>query len=133
METQPEPMPEGWTNDPHLLDIYFSPETREAHMARCCGLEDAELVLMGTPESGEMHFIITAGGKFYWGHFMIDYLGEITRPKTFPEILHVLGVKGLKGLRMKYLEPVWTYEEEEEEEEEEGGPRLFVPVDPDAP
>ncbi|PYH86048.1 hypothetical protein BO82DRAFT_397798 [Aspergillus uvarum CBS 121591] len=125
-------IPHGWTNDPSLLDYYGSPRTSDAHMARCCGLQDARMVLMGTPESGDMQYLITSGGKYYWGHFELDHLEEITKPKTLLAIVNVLkSSKGFKGLRRKTLKPVWVPEPEEDTRPAtSGGPSLFTPYDP---
>lgn len=87
---------------------------------------------MTTPETGEMGYIITSGGRFYWGDLMTDYIFEITRPKTWPEILRTIATRGEKGLRMKRLRPVRDVEVFEEEEMSDEGPALFVPP-PDVP
>jgi hypothetical protein len=44
-----------------------------------------------------MGYIITSGGRFYWGDLMIDHIAEITKPRTWPEILRVLTAKGGQG------------------------------------
>ncbi|KAE8311563.1 hypothetical protein BDV41DRAFT_578456 [Aspergillus transmontanensis] len=130
-------IPEGWTNDPKQLERFFYPGSGEAHLAQCHGLRDIKLLLMGTPESGEMQYIIKSGGRHYWGDLMIDYIFETMRPKTFPAILRVLATKGDSGLKYRKLKQVEAFEMEsreqrvvEEEEEEED---LFVPYNPDAP
>ncbi|RAH71453.1 uncharacterized protein BO66DRAFT_428036 [Aspergillus aculeatinus CBS 121060] len=129
-----EDIPEDWTNDPKLLEFYDDPKCQDADLARCCRIQDPRMVLMGTPESGEMQYIIASKGKYYWGHFELLHLEEITRPKTLSEIVHALRDKGFRGLRMKTLKPVWTPEDEEDARSATSeGPNLFVPVDPDAP
>jgi hypothetical protein len=52
---------------------------------------------MTTPDTGDMGYIITSGGRFYWGDLMIDHIAEITKPRTWPEILRVLTAKGGQG------------------------------------
>lgn len=64
-----------------------------------------------------MGYIITSGGRFYWGDLMVDHIAEITKPRTWPEILRALATKGERGLRMKVLRPVVVDEEPWEEEE----------------
>lgn len=61
---------------------------------------------MTTPDSGDMAYIITSGGRFYWGHLMIDRMAEISKPETLPEILRALATGGEKALRMKMIRPV---------------------------
>jgi hypothetical protein len=67
---------------------------------------------MTTPDTGDMGYIITSGGRFYWGDLIIDHIAEITKPRTWPEILRTLATQGERGLRMKALRPVVMDEEE---------------------
>ncbi|KOC09307.1 hypothetical protein AFLA70_39g004250 [Aspergillus flavus AF70] len=96
---------EGWTSDPYDLEGFFVPGTAEWEMAQDYGLTDITPVLMETPESGEMGFIIFAGGRYYCGDLMADSLFEITRPTTLPEIMRALDEKGFRGLRQKKIKP----------------------------
>ncbi|KAK6819838.1 hypothetical protein RU639_007092 [Aspergillus parasiticus] len=104
-------MPEGWTNDPKQLETFFY------------------------PESGEMQYIIKSGGRYYWGDLMIDYIFEITKPKTFPAILRALAINGDIGLKYRKLKQVEEFEIESREQRvvEEEEEDLFVPYNPDAP
>ncbi|GFF55833.1 hypothetical protein IFM51744_08737 [Aspergillus udagawae] len=87
---------------------------------------------MATPDTGDMGYIITSGGRFYWGDLMIGHIAEITKPRTWPEILRVLTTKGAKGLRKKFVQRVVVDEEPWEEEMSEGqGPS--VPSSTDVP
>ncbi|KAF7168496.1 hypothetical protein CNMCM6106_003663 [Aspergillus hiratsukae] len=132
-EPQEEEMPTGWTNSPSLLEGFFHYHSAEAYLARCHGLDDGKILLMTTPESGDMGYIFTSGGRFYWSDLMIDHIAEVTKPKTWPAILCALATRGEKGLRMKMLRPVREYEEGPwEEEMVDEGPDLFIPP-PDAP
>ncbi|KAB8223475.1 hypothetical protein BDV33DRAFT_200452 [Aspergillus novoparasiticus] len=130
-----EEMSEEWTNDPKQLERFFYPGSGEAHLAQCHGLRGIEILLMGTPESGETQYMSKSGGRYYWGDLMIDYSFEITKPKTFPAILRALATDGDTGLKYRKLKQVEAFEMEPreqmmvEEEEEEG---LFVPYNPDA-
>ncbi|RHZ55797.1 uncharacterized protein CDV56_100120 [Aspergillus thermomutatus] len=134
METPAEGMPPGWTNDPALLEGFFDYDSGEAYLARCHGLNDPKLLLMTTPDTGDMGYIITSGGRFYWGDLMIDHIAEITKPKTWPAILRALATQGEKGLRMKFLRPVKEVEEEPQEEEiMVEGQGLSVPSRSDVP
>ncbi|KAE8340198.1 hypothetical protein BDV24DRAFT_164647 [Aspergillus arachidicola] len=133
MGISPEDIPEGWTNDPKQLERFFYPGSGEAHLAQCHGLRDIKLLLMGTPESGEMQYIIKSGGRYYSGDLMIDYIFEITKPKTFPAILRVLVTKGDTGLKYRKPKQVEAFVMEPREQgvvKEEEDPRLFVPYAP---
>lgn len=132
---QAKNMPEGWTNDPSELEGFFSPGSGEADLAQCHGLRDIKLLVMGTRDSGDMQYIIKSGRRYYWGNLMIDYIFEITNPKTFPAILRALATKGDSGLKYRKLQQVETVEMEPREQRvvEEEGPRLFVPYNPNAP
>ncbi|KAE8315422.1 hypothetical protein BDV41DRAFT_574796 [Aspergillus transmontanensis] len=98
-------VPEGWTCDPDDLEGFFVPGTAEWEMAQDYGLIDVTLVLMETPESGEMGFIIFSGGRYYWGDLMADSMFQITRPTTLPGIMRALDEKGFRGLRQKEIKP----------------------------
>ncbi|RAH81352.1 hypothetical protein BO86DRAFT_389576 [Aspergillus japonicus CBS 114.51] len=131
-----EDIPEDLSNDPILLELYGSPNSLAAHMARRCGLQDARMVFMGTPETGKMQYIVTSRGKYYWGHFELLHLEEINRPKTLSGIVNALRDTGLRGLRLRTLKPVRVDEEDDSEDAcpaNSEGPSLFVPVDPNAP
>ncbi|KAF4221535.1 hypothetical protein CNMCM5878_008783 [Aspergillus fumigatiaffinis] len=112
IEKAAEAIPEGWTNDPRFFEGFFFYDSAEAHLARCHGMNDPKLLLMTTPDTGDMGYIITSGGRFYWGDLMIDHIAEITKPRTWPEILRTLATQGERGLRMKALRPVVVDEEE---------------------
>ncbi|PYH69864.1 uncharacterized protein BO88DRAFT_404216 [Aspergillus vadensis CBS 113365] len=100
-----EVVPE-WTDDPRAFEGWFLPGTGEWYMARSYGITDPTLVLIGTNNSGEMGYIITANGRYYCGDLLVDYIFEITAPKTWPDILDVMRAKGIMGLKMKELKPV---------------------------
>ncbi|OGM48394.1 hypothetical protein ABOM_003406 [Aspergillus bombycis] len=111
MEIPAEEMPEGWTNDPAMLELYSHPRGSIASIAQWFGLGDIELLMMGTPESGNMQFMIKSGHGYYWGNLMIDDIFEIRKPKTFPEILHALATEGHCGLKYKKVDEIpegWT-------------------------
>ncbi|EAW16686.1 uncharacterized protein NFIA_060420 [Aspergillus fischeri NRRL 181] len=72
---------------------------------------------MTSPDTGDMAYIITSGGRFFRGDLMIDHIFEITKSRTWPEILRALATKGERELRMKVLRPVVVDEEPWEEEE----------------
>lgn len=99
-------MPDGWTNDPKELEGYFSPNSQEVEFARDHGLGDVSLLLVNTRDTGNLGFIITSGGRYYWGDFMIDYLFEITQPKTFSAILCRLAQGGITALGMKRMKQI---------------------------
>ncbi|KNG91077.1 hypothetical protein ANOM_000743 [Aspergillus nomiae NRRL 13137] len=89
-----ERIPEGWTNDPIMLERYSHTGSSVSSIAQWYGLENIKVVLMGTRESGDMKFILMSGGRYYRGNLMIDDIFEITKPKTFPAILHALYRRG---------------------------------------
>lgn len=74
--------------------------------AREHGLKEVTLLLMNTPDSGQLGFIIESEGRYYFGDLMIDYLHEIRKPKTFPEILRCLDEGGVGALRTRVLKKV---------------------------
>ncbi|GAQ02733.1 hypothetical protein ALT_0054 [Aspergillus lentulus] len=117
METPAKDIPKGWTNNPRLFEGFFDYDSAEAHLARRHGINDPKPLLMTSPDTGDMGYIITSGGRFYWGDLMVDHIAEITKPRTWPEILRALATKGERGLRMKVLRPVVVDEEPWEEEE----------------
>ncbi|KAB8257614.1 hypothetical protein BDV32DRAFT_127195 [Aspergillus pseudonomiae] len=111
MEISAEEMPEGWTNDPAMLRLYSHPEGSINTIAEWHRLGDIELLMMGTQSSGNMQFIIQSGCCYYWGNLMIDDIFEITKPKTFPAILHALSRRGDCGLQCRKVEKIpegWT-------------------------
>ncbi|GKZ27443.1 hypothetical protein AbraIFM66951_005453 [Aspergillus brasiliensis] len=95
----------GLTDDPRAFEGLFLPGTGEWYQARYYGIADPTLVLVGTNNSGEMGYIITANGRYYWGDFLIEYIFEITAPKTWSDIVGVMAEKGVEGLKMKQLKP----------------------------
>ncbi|OJJ70080.1 hypothetical protein ASPBRDRAFT_678685 [Aspergillus brasiliensis CBS 101740] len=124
----------GWTDDPRAFEGFFLPGTGEWYQARYYGIADPTLVLIGTNNSGEMGYIITANGRYYWGDFLIEYIFEITAPTTLSDIVGVMADMGIEGLKMKQLEP--------NELPDDGnlpvarlfeGDGVFVPVGQDAP
>ncbi|GFF25862.1 hypothetical protein IFM61606_09566 [Aspergillus udagawae] len=116
----------------YVLRRVFDYHSAEAHLARHHGINDPKPLLMTTPDTGDMGYIITSGGRFYWGDLMIDHIAEITKPRTWPEILRVLTTKGAKCLRKKFVQRVVVDEEPWEEEMSEGqGPS--VPSSTDVP
>ncbi|PLB53316.1 hypothetical protein P170DRAFT_424071 [Aspergillus steynii IBT 23096] len=128
MEVAPENVPEGWTNDPERLNRTFRPNSRELYLARCHGLEGVRPVLVNTPSSGEMGFIITSGGHYYIGDKMGDYIYEIKKPNTLPAIVRVMAEEGEKALKCRKLKFVeWVRMDSPEPPVESEGPRLFVP------
>ncbi|GIK06029.1 hypothetical protein Aspvir_010147 [Aspergillus viridinutans] len=133
METPVEDIPKGWTNDPALFEGFFVYDSAEAQRARRHGIKDPKPLLMTTPDTGDMGYIITSEGRFYWGDLMIDHIAEITRPRTWPEILRVLATKGDKGLRKKLVRPVVVDEEPWEEEMVAEGQAPSVPSSTDVP
>ncbi|KAF7160198.1 hypothetical protein CNMCM5623_005713 [Aspergillus felis] len=133
METPAEDIPKGWTNDPALFEGFFFYESAEAHLARCHGINDPKPLLRTTPDTGDMAYIITSGGRFYWGHLMVDCMAEITKPKTWPEILRALATKGEKGLKMKILRPVLVDEDPRGEKTIVEGQGPSVPSGSDVP
>lgn len=74
--------------------------------ARQHGLNEVTLLLFNTPDTGDFGFIIESGGRYYFGDLMIDYLHEITKPKTFLGILRCLDEGGVKALRTSVLKKV---------------------------
>ncbi|GMF76740.1 unnamed protein product [Aspergillus oryzae] len=98
-------IPEGWTCDPGYLQRFFRPGTGRRDMAQYYGLTDPTLVLMETPDTGSMGYIIFSGGRYYGGDLMSDYMFEITRPTTFPEILRAIDEQDFRGLRKKKIKP----------------------------
>ncbi|KAB8204223.1 hypothetical protein BDV34DRAFT_226608 [Aspergillus parasiticus] len=105
-------VPEGWTCDPDDLRRFFRPGTARWEMARYYGLTDPTLVLMETPDSGEMGYIIFSKGRYYGGDLMSDSMFEITRPKTLPGIIRAIGENDFQGLRKKELKPMELMMEE---------------------
>ncbi|RAH71455.1 uncharacterized protein BO66DRAFT_390996 [Aspergillus aculeatinus CBS 121060] len=79
-----------------------------------------------------MDYIITSGGRYYWGHFMLeDHLSEITRPTTFAGNLNALATKGFRGLRLKTLK-MFKIDEKPPNQvppEHEANRVLFVPAE----
>ncbi|PKY00470.1 hypothetical protein P168DRAFT_68433 [Aspergillus campestris IBT 28561] len=106
MEISTDQIPDGWSNDPQHLQVYFRPNSQEMEFARDHGLDNVSLLLFNTPDTGSLGFIITSGGRYYWGDLMIDHLFEITQPKTFPAILRRLAQGGMTALRMKRMKQI---------------------------
>ncbi|RAK72003.1 uncharacterized protein BO72DRAFT_490083 [Aspergillus fijiensis CBS 313.89] len=118
MDHQSEAIPEGWTNDPHHLELYFDHNSLEAYRSRCFGIVDAKIVLLG--------------GRYYWGDFMLeDHLSEITWPTTFAGILNALATKGFSGMRLKALKMLKIDEKPPNKvpPEHEANRVLFVPAE----
>lgn len=79
-----------------------------------------------------MDYIITSGGRYYWGDFMLeDHLSEITRPTTFAGILNALATKGFSGMRLKALKMLKIDEKPPNKvpPEHEANRVLFVPAE----
>ena len=99
-------VPEGWTCDPDDLQRFFNPGTAEWEIAQYYGLTDPRLVLMQTPNSGEMGYILLSKGRYYGGDLMSDSMFEITRPETLRGIMRAIGEEDFQGLRKKELKPM---------------------------
>ncbi|KAB8226517.1 hypothetical protein BDV33DRAFT_197514 [Aspergillus novoparasiticus] len=106
MESHATRVPEGWTCDPDDLQRHFIPGTTGWEIARYYGLTDFNLVLMQTPDSGEMGYILRSKGRYYGGDLMSDSMFKITRPKTLPRIMRAIGEEDFQGLRKKELKPM---------------------------
>ncbi|RDH30322.1 hypothetical protein BDQ94DRAFT_173017 [Aspergillus welwitschiae] len=124
----------GWTDDPRALSHFFYPGSPEWYLARQYGIRDATVVLVGTNQSGEMQYIITANGHYYWGHLMMDEIFEISRPTTWPNIRRVMAEKGVGKVGMKKLNAIEIPEDEDTlVPDVPEGENLYVPYGQDAP
>ncbi|PYH71020.1 uncharacterized protein BO88DRAFT_320491, partial [Aspergillus vadensis CBS 113365] len=117
----------GWTDDPRALSKFFYPGSSEWYLARPYRIWDATVVLFGTNQSGEMQYIITANGYYYWGHLMLDEIFEMTRPTTWPGILRIMAEKGVEKVGIKKLKAVEISEDDVLVQHVPEGEDVFVP------
>ncbi|PYI23730.1 hypothetical protein BO99DRAFT_398778 [Aspergillus violaceofuscus CBS 115571] len=109
-EALPEVMPEGWSSDPKLLKQFINPHNGEWDLAQACGLDNPQIIMRMTPETGEMIYLFKSGDCYYMGDLLADYLRQITRPLTLPEIVRTMVASGERGLKLKRVKITGIYE-----------------------
>ena len=75
-------------------------------MARRFGLSNPQIVMTSKRETGIPEAMFQSGNGCYPWDQMEDTVWQITKPIGLTSILHTLIVKGLKGLKVKELEPI---------------------------